>query len=445
MGWGRHGLLPPREGKPPPPTTPSSSARGLQSHPIRAPHTHTQQERYLEIGRNVFNLDFHAWVAGFYDLVTPYRKAEMLPPGHVDPRGATVFADPGDFVDRLLDAVSVDSHRLGGFAGSLYAMRAERREPRHELFRRAQQLDYYYACLVKGAAVRMGLDRVWTSAEQPMLDSSGAAFLDDSKFVEVIWNVIKQLQPSWALPGRIASFLPRAGTSRSSQSYRGGEVLAAVGHMKEVRSAMIEVWRESKRFRVSDEVHMVEVSCSPPPSHNHGQNVEMRDPLTIIVVPSPCWVKQVQVLERLCRDGMLGWLQRSRSGAGGGGLSTLQVCHWFRRSELVRAHFAMTVGKRLATEALVATSNGSIMAHQRTVSWSEREYMSLAALVQRVGGEIEAACGPSDARAAESHLFVDYAEVESTYPHRDAGERALADVALGRDPGREKGGGRGAR
>jgi hypothetical protein len=29
--------------------------------------------------------------------------------------------------------------------------------------------------------------------------------------------------------------------------------------MKDVRDAMVDVWRQSSRFRVSDEVHMVEI------------------------------------------------------------------------------------------------------------------------------------------------------------------------------------------
>lgn len=50
--------------------------------------------------------------------------------------------------------------------------------------------------------------------------------------------------------------------NRNSLSYRGGEVVAAVQHMKDVRNAMVEVWRESKRFRVSDEV-------GTPPTRKH--------------------------------------------------------------------------------------------------------------------------------------------------------------------------------
>lgn len=46
----------------------------------------------------------------------------------------------------------------------------------------------------------------------------------------------------------------------------------------------------------------------------------------------------------------------------------------------------------MATESLVSTSNAGIINHQRTASWSEREYMSFYERVETMGSEIEAAC-----------------------------------------------------
>jgi hypothetical protein len=59
----------------------------------------------------------------------------------------------------------------------------------------------------------------------------------------------------------------------------------------------------------------------------------------------------------------------------------------------------MTVGRRIATESLVSTHNSGIMAHQRTVSWSEREYMALHQKVSDMSSEISKNCALSKEEA----------------------------------------------
>jgi hypothetical protein len=164
----------------------------------------------------------------------------------------------------------------------------------------------------------------------------------------------------------------------------GAEALQAVQHMKDVRDAMVDVWRQSSRFRVSDEAHMVEL----------------------------------QVLRRLKSDGLIGWFDEP----GGTALTTLEVCAWFRRTNWIRDQFATTVGKRMMTEAMVVTHNGNIMSHQRTANWAEREYMLLYAAVVGRESQIDAACRLSEAEAKAARgqpEYVDYLDQLNKNPHRE--------------------------
>lgn len=102
-----------------------------------------------------------------------------------------------------------------------------------------------------------------------------------------MWDIIRQLQPTWAIPNRLARGLPAKASRGSSTRYMGMEALRDVQHMKDVRDAMVDIWRQSSKFRVSDEVHMVEI----------------------------------QVLRRLKSDGLIGWFDEPN----GSGLTTLEV------------------------------------------------------------------------------------------------------------------------
>lgn len=64
--------------------------------------------------------------------------------------------------------------------------------------------------------------------------------------------------------------------------------------MKHMKNAIIDIWMESQNFRISDEVHMIEV----------------------------------EVLHRLKADGLLSWLEDGTQTK----LTMLQVCFWFRRT-----------------------------------------------------------------------------------------------------------------
>jgi hypothetical protein len=52
---------------------------------------------------------------------------------------------------------------------------------RYKLFNKAQQLDYYYSNLVRGAAVGVSISRVWASAERPGPGKS-------SQFLSILFN-----------------------------------------------------------------------------------------------------------------------------------------------------------------------------------------------------------------------------------------------------------------
>mmetsp|Transcript_66441 Transcript_66441/g.163800 ORF Transcript_66441/g.163800 Transcript_66441/m.163800 type:complete len:707 (+) Transcript_66441:129-2249(+) len=325
-------------------------------------------------------MDFSAWMGGLFDLLTPYRKAESLV--GMDIAGSPkVFRDVHHFYEEVLDAVRIDVVRLTGYSREILG-----KDERYHLYRQAQSLDYYYACMVRGAAVKVGIDRVWTSGQPPAPE-----LLGDAKFVDIMWKVVQKLQPEWALPGNIR----KLGVYRPGDDRR--QIVSAVQHMRDVRDAMVEVWTESRTFRVSDEVHMVEV----------------------------------QVLQRLKRDGLIAWFD-SPSGTK---LSTLHVCNWFRRHESVRDQFATTVGKRMATESLVATHNQSIMSHQRTVNWAEREYMALHQKVCDLGPDIASSCCVADEAEADIRKleveYHDYAGLLHGNAHRDRGEAAVYAASRG--------------
>jgi hypothetical protein len=92
----------------------------------------------------------------------------------------------------------------------------------------------------------------------------------------------------------------------------------------------------------------------------------------------------------------------------------------------------MTVGKRMDSEALIATHNTGIMAHQRSVNWAEREYMALHRKVGDMQGAISAACcvrtEDQVKQRRQGKLFCDYLNQATTNAHRQAGEDAVYEV-----------------
>lgn len=117
---------------------------------------------------------------------------------------------------------------------------------------------------------------------------------------------------------------------------------------------MVNIWSESRKHRVTDVVHMIEV----------------------------------QTLNRLKRDGLIQWFDEP----GNTVLSVLEICNWFRRDDCIRNQFALVVGRRMVSESLVSTNNANIMSHQRTASWAEHEYMFLHKKVSEMSSIIEDKC-----------------------------------------------------
>jgi hypothetical protein len=228
---------------------------------------------------------FSGWIEALYGKVSPYHKLEDLGQAKEYCTAEPLFDGEHDFIDRVLQLVYGEVHGISPltYGRQIREWGRANEEANYKLYREAQQLDYYYAGLVRGASVRMNMDRVWTSTDQP-----APALMDNKKFVDVVWAIVKKLQPAWAISGKMGA-LRREPTSESA----GRQMLSIVQHMKDVRNAMVEIWTESASFRVSDTVHMVEV----------------------------------QILQRLKRDGLISWFDEPGSGTF---LETLEVCNWFR-------------------------------------------------------------------------------------------------------------------
>lgn len=86
--------------------------------------------------------------------------------------------------------------------------------------------------------------------------------------------------------------------TNSKRMVTGRDALGIVQRLKDMKTAITDVWMQSRRYRVSDEVHMVEL----------------------------------EILHRLKRDGLVQWFEEP----GGTGLTHLEICSWFRRSDLTR-------------------------------------------------------------------------------------------------------------
>lgn len=123
-----------------------------------------------------------------------------------------------------------------------------RDEDVYQTYRRAQHLDHYYAGMVKGACIRVSMNKVWCAVDA---DAPGA--LNDEKFLSIVWNIVRKLQPEWALSMRMSAL--QGLSTRTS----GQQALAVVQQMRDVRDAMVDIWKESSKFAVSNEVHAAEI------------------------------------------------------------------------------------------------------------------------------------------------------------------------------------------
>jgi hypothetical protein len=140
---------------------------------------------------------------------------------------------------------------------------------------------------------------------------------------------------------------------------------------------------------------------------------------------------EMQVLGRLCRDGLLPQFQDTDLILNKK-LDPLHICFLFRRHEILRNQFAATIGRRMMTERTVsANSKSNIMDHHRTVQWSENEYIALAQLVQNNSSTLDSLIQEYN-HANPGHYFLDYVKMLTVNPQyqaaQNAGYNMYADV-----------------
>lgn len=84
----------------------------------------------------------------------------------------------------------------------------------------------------------------------------------------------------------------------------------------------------------------------------------------------------------------------------------------------------------MVTESLVSTSNSNIMNHQRTASWSEREYMTLHERVSSMSQVIEQACVTQDVLRRRELQYLDYLNIQTRNIPRERVENAVDSVRM---------------
>lgn len=164
----------------------SNSIAELEKNNLAAQSSSSSQYSYS----NFMSMAFNEWMNGLYDLVPSYRKREFFPNGDVPEfldNETSLFKDQSDFITRVLEIIHVDVQKLTGYSREIMM-----KDEKYNLYRQAQQLDYYYACLVKGAAVKLTTDRVWCPAEL-----QGTGMMDEKKFTDVVIDVIKKSMSMW--------------------------------------------------------------------------------------------------------------------------------------------------------------------------------------------------------------------------------------------------------
>jgi hypothetical protein len=210
--------------------------------------------------------------------------------------------------------------------------------------REALALDAYYAKLVKGAAVNVAMKLVWVPD-----DEDEHSRLDKDAYQKIMWDVMNSVFN---------------GVSKDEAMVLKGDVVYNTAiQMREIKRALTDVWEEAKNFRISNEVHMTEIS----------------------------------VLERLCRDGVFHWLHARNVQE-----HRMRVCFMMRRSPSLRYAFASVVGKRFLSERIISANRVQIIEHHRTVSWAEREYMALVELLRRNAGQVKILCRVERLQATSS-------------------------------------------
>ena len=270
----------------------------------------------------------------------------------------------------------------------------------------ALQLDSYYATMVRGACVKVPLTPdIWCAHDE--MQHTGE---DTALFFTIMWQGLEQVAKQWH--SNILSWTTRLGNRNNLASVgtannaasdgletilQSSEVVNTTRRVKDIKRVMKEIWEESKSYRISDTVRMTEM----------------------------------QVLARLCRDGLLPHFQDTEFLLGKN-MDPLHICFLFRRHEILRNQFAATIGRRMMTERAVSSSSKSnIMDHHRTVQWSENEYIALAQLVQNNLSIIDSLIQGYN-HAKPGHYFLDYVKMLTVNPQyqaaQNAGYNMYADV-----------------
>lgn len=152
-------------------------------------------------------------------------------------------------------------------------------------------------------------------------------------------------------------------------------------------------------------------------------------------------------MSRLKRDGLIQWYDQPSSiysGQKPRNLTVLETCNWFRRHDSIRNQFAMTVGKRLASESMVSTNRSTILNHQRTTNWSEREYAMLYQKVSEMESFISDHCslgrrfglsiefGKDNDKNDDDVYYIDYLQLQNRNEHREQLRNAEERVKSGK-------------
>lgn len=162
----------------------------------------------------------------------------------------------------------------------------------------SMRLDLYYAQMVKGAIANSSINRgvVWTSSELVDVTDDVSSKLDDI-LPKVAMQILESIRPKEFYSREFIDYGSGSGGG-NKRMVSGRDVLGVVQRLKDMKVAITDVWSQSRRFRVSDEVHMVEL----------------------------------EVLHRLKRDGLVQWFEDPEATK----LTHLEICNWFRRNDLTR-------------------------------------------------------------------------------------------------------------
>lgn len=239
-------------------------------------------------------------------------------------------------------------------------------------------LDFYYARLVCGAAVSTNMKMIWVPATADTFDQQ-----DLANAKAVVWEAIGKIMAKYAETNghdRVVDLVGGNNNLLVEREQQNAESVQRLGtFLKALKTEIESSWAARDRYRVSDQVHMVEV----------------------------------ELLRRLHRDGAFPHFQRLQ----GSHELVLRACFLMRRHPDLRYPFSSAVGKRLFSSKIVATQRAQIMEHKRSSAWAEQEYASLYTYMRGPGSQAFAGLlGQLSSGDAESNVLLhDYMGMLSWY------------------------------